>query len=405
VAHGHLQCPPDDTGCHILHVDMDAFYASVEIRDRPELANAPVIVAGAGPRSVVLSATYPARAFGVRSAMPVARATRLCPHAVFISPRHGRYAAVSREVMAIFRAVTPEVEPLALDEAFLDVSGALRRLGGPAHIGQLIRAQVSDQQGITCSVGVATTKFVAKLASVHCKPDGLLVIPAGRVLDFLHPLPVAALWGVGAQTGQVLARLGLRTVADIAQAPQAALERELGRAAAAHLMALAHGQDDRRVLASAAEKSIGAEETFPHDVVDPDVIRRELLRLSGRTARGLRSSGCAARTVVVKLRLASFKTITRSRTLADPTDVAQQIYLTACALYSASGLGPQARLRLVGVRATGLIPATGAATQLALGESPAPWREAERAVDRIAGRFGTDTVRPAALVDADRQET
>ena len=405
MAHGHARCPPDDTGCHILHVDMDAFYASVEIRDRPELANAPVIVAGAGPRSVVLSATYPARTFGVRSAMPVARARRLCPHAVFIPPRHGHYAAVSREVMAIFRAVTPEVEPLALDEAFLDVSGAFRRLGSPAQIGQLIRAQVSEQQGITCSVGVATTKFVAKLASVHCKPDGLLVIPAGQVLDFLHPLPVAALWGVGAQTGQVLARLGLRTVADIAQAPQAALERVLGRAAAAHLTALAHGKDDRRVLAGAAEKSIGAEETFPRDVVDPDVIRRELLRLSGRTARGLRSSGCAARTVVVKLRLASFKTITRSRTLADPTDVAQQIYLTACALYSASGLGPQARLRLVGVRATGLVPATGAATQLALGESPAPWRDAERAVDRIAGRFGTDTIRPAALVDADRQET
>ena len=405
MAHGHARCPPDDTGCHILHVDMDAFYASVEIRDRPELANAPVIVAGAGPRSVVLSATYPARTFGVRSAMPVARARRLCPRAVFIPPRHGHYAAVSREVMAIFRAVTPEVEPLALDEAFLDVSGAFRRLGSPAQIGQLIRAQVSEQQGITCSVGVATTKFVAKLASVHCKPDGLLVVPAGQVLDFLHPLPVAALWGVGAQTGQVLARLGLRTVADIAQAPQAALERVLGRAAAAHLTALAHGKDDRRVLAGAAEKSIGAEETFPRDVVDPDVIRRELLRLSGRTARGLRSSGCAARTVVVKLRLASFKTITRSRTLADPTDVAQQIYLTACALYSASGLGPQARLRLVGVRATGLVPATGAATQLALGESPAPWRDAERAVDRIAGRFGTDTVRPAALVDADRQET
>ena len=394
---------PDDTGCHILHVDMDAFYASVEIRDRPELATAPVIVAGAGPRSVVLSATYPARTFGVRSAMPVARARRLCPHAIFIPPRHGHYTAVSREVMAIFRAVTPEVEPLALDEAFLDVSGALRRLGSPAQIGQLIRAQVSEQQGITCSVGVATTKFVAKLASVHCKPDGLLVIPADRVLEFLHPLPVAALWGVGAQTGQVLARLGLRTVADIAHAPQAALERELGRAAAAHLTALACGKDVRRVLPGTPEKSIGAEETFPRDVIDPEVIRRELLRLSGRTARGLRASGCAARTVVVKLRLASFKTITRSRTLADPTDVAQQIYLTACALYAASGLGPQARLRLVGVRATGLVPAAGAATQLALGESPAPWREAERAVDRIAGRFGADTVRPAALVDADRE--
>lgn len=395
---------PGDTDCHILHVDMDAFYASVEIRDRPELATAPVIVAGAGPRSVVLSASYPARTFGVRSAMPVAQARRLCPRAVFIPPRHGHYSAVSKEVMAVFRAVTPEVEPLALDEAFLDVSGARRRLGSPAQIGQLIRAQVSEQQGITCSVGVATTKFVAKLASVQCKPDGLLVIPAHQVLDFLHPLPVAALWGVGEQTGKVLARLGLRTVADIAHAPPAALERELGRAAAAHLGALARGQDDRRVLPGAQEKSIGAEETFPRDVIDPDVIRRELLRLSGRTARGLRASGCAARTVVVKLRLASFRTITRSRTLAEPTDVAQQIYLTGCALYAAAGLDPQARLRLVGVRATGLVPAAGTATQLALGNEPAPWREAERAVDRIAGRFGADSVRPAALVDADRQE-
>jgi len=323
---------------------------------------------------------------------------------VFIPPRHGHYAAVSTEVMGIFRAVTPEVEPLALDEAFLDVSGALRRLGRPAEIGQLIRAQVSEQQKITCSVGIATTKFVAKLASVHCKPDGLLVIPAGQVLDFLHPLPVAALWGVGQQTGKILARLGLRTVADIANTPQAALERELGRATAAHLTGLANGRDDRRVIPGVQEKSIGAEETFARDVIDPEVIRRELLRLSGRTARGLRASGCAARTIVVKLRLASFKTITRSRTLADPTDVAQQIYLTACALYAAAGLDPQARLRLVGVRAVGLVQAAGATTQLALGDKPAPWREAERAVDRIAGRFGTDTVRPAALVEGDRQE-
>jgi DNA polymerase IV len=395
---------PDDTGCHILHVDMDAFYASVEIRDRPELARAPVVVAGAAPRSVVLSATYPARAFGVRSAMPVPQARRLCPQAVFIPPRHRHYAAVSREVMSIFRAITPEVEPLALDEAFLDISGAIRRLGHPARIGQLIREQVSQQQDITCSVGIATTKFVAKLASVHCKPDGLLVIPAGQVLDFLHPLPVAALWGVGKQTGQVLARLGLRTVADIANTPVTVLQRALGQAAAAHLSALASGRDDRRVVPGAQEKSIGAEETFPHDVGDPAVIRRELLRLSGRTARGLRGSGYAARTVVVKLRLASFKTITRSRTLADPTDVAQQIYLTACDLYEAAGLDPRALLRLVGVRATGLVPAAGASTQLAFGDRPAAWREAEQALDRIAGRFGTDAVRPAALVEADRRE-
>jgi DNA polymerase IV len=395
---------PDDTGCHILHVDMDAFYASVELRDRPELVGRPVIVGGTSGRSVVLSATYPARAFGVRSAMPMARAVRLCPHAVIIPPRHHLYATVSREVMAIFRAITPQVEPLSLDEAFLDISGALRRLARPpAGIGQLIRAQVSEL-GITCSVGVASSKFIAKLASRRCKPDGLLVVPADGVLGFLHPLPVAELWGVGQQTGQALARLGLRTVADLANTPIGTLERELGRAAAAHLSALAAGRDERPVVPGTQEKSIGAEETFASDVSDPEVIRRELLRLSGRTARGLRASGCSARTVVVKLRLASFKTITRSRTLPEPTDVAQQIYATACALYAAAGLDARARLRLVGVRATGLIPASAAAQQLAFGDRPVSWREAERAVDRIAGRFGADAVRPAILVDGEGNE-
>jgi DNA polymerase-4 len=239
---------PDDTGGNILHVDMDAFYASVEVRDRPDLAGRPVIVGATGGRGVVLSATYEARTFGVRSAMPVGQARRLCPHAIFVPPRHGLYGAVSKEVMSIFRAVTPEVEPLSLDEAFLDVSGSLRRLGPPAAIGAQIRRQVSQQQRITCSVGIATTKFVAKLASVHCKPDGLLVIPADGVLEFLHPLPVSALWGVGERTGQILARLGLRTVGDIASAPPGALERELGRATAAHLAALAWGRDERKVV-------------------------------------------------------------------------------------------------------------------------------------------------------------
>jgi DNA polymerase-4 len=388
----------DDTGCHILHADMDAFYASVEIRDRPDLAGLPVIVGATGNRGVVLSASYEARAFGVGSAMPVTRARRLCPQAVFIAPRHAGYAAVSREVMAVFRSVTPDVEPLALDEAFLDVSGAIRRLGPPARIAELIRASIRDQQGISCSVGVASCKFVAKLASARCKPDGLLVVPADGVLDFLHPLPVAALWGVGERTGQVLARLGLRTVADIAHIPVGTLERELGPAAGAHLAALAWGRDERSVVSSVPEKSIGAEETFPSDVDDPELIRRELLRLSGRTARGLRSAGSMAKTVVVKLRLANFTTITRSRTLPEPTDVARKIYATACALYAASGLDPGARLRLVGVRATGLVPVSRAATQLALGEQSTGWRDAERALDRIAGRFGTDSVRPATLV-------
>ncbi|HEY2508064.1 MAG TPA: DNA polymerase IV [Streptosporangiaceae bacterium] len=389
----------DDTGCRILHVDMDAFYASVEIRDRPELTGRPVIVGGLGGRSVVLSATYEARAFGVRSAMPMSRARRLCPQATVIPPRHGAYGAVSKEIMAIFRSVTPLVQPLSLDEAFLDVSGAIRLLGSPAVIGAQIRRQVAEQQQITCSVGVAPTKFLAKLASVRCKPDGLLIVPADSVLAFLHPLPISALWGVGQRTGATLARLGLRTVGDLAGTPVTALERELGKAAAAHLHALASGRDDRAVESSVREKSVGAEETFDVDVTDPEVIRRELLRLSRRTSRSLRSSGHAARTIVVKLRKADFTTITRSRTLPEPTSETQRIYAAARTLYEASGLSGQARLRLVGVRASGLVPAAASATQLALGERGGSWRDAESALDKISGRFGAEAVRPATLVD------
>jgi DNA polymerase IV len=390
---------PDDTGCHILHVDMDAFYASVEIRDRPELAGQPVIVGGTSGRGVVLSASYQARAFGVRSAMPVGRAQRMCPRAVFVAPRHRMYAATSKEVMAIFGTVTPDVEPLALDEAFLDVSGALRRLGPPALIARHIRAEVARQQGITCSVGVAPTKFVAKIASARCKPDGLLVVPRAGVLDFLHALPVSALWGVGERTGEVLARLGLRTVADIAHTPLATLQHELGVAQGSHLAALASGRDERRVTPHVPEKSIGAEETFAADIDDPERIRRELLKLSGRTAHSLRKGGYAARTVSVKLRLASFKTMTRSRTLTYPTDVSREIYATACALYESAGLDDGARLRLVGVRVSGLVKATAANAQLTFDDRPVGWREAERAVDAIATRFGASAVRPAALVE------
>jgi DNA polymerase-4 len=378
---------------------MDAFYASVELRDRPDLAGKPVIVGGLSGRGVVLSATYAARAFGVRSAMPMTRARRLCPQAVIIPPRHGLYGAVSKEVMAIFAAVTPLVEPLSLDEAFLDVSGATRLLGPPVTIGQLIRRHVAEQQQITCSVGIAANKFLAKLASVHCKPDGLLVIPADGALEFLHPLPVSALWGVGERTAQALARLGLRTVGDIASTPVATLEADLGKAAAAHLHSLAWARDSRGVAGAVHDKSVGAEETFDVDVTDPAVVRRELLRLSRRTTRALRSSGYAARTVVVKLRKADFTTLTRSKTLPEATSETQRIYATACALYEASGLSGQARLRLVGVRATGLVPAGSAATQLALGERGASWRDAESALDRITGRFGPDAVRPATLVD------
>lgn len=392
------QSAADDAGCHILHIDMDAFYASVEIRDRPDIVSKPVIVAHTAGRGVVLSANYIARRFGVRSAMPASRAQRLCPHAVFVSPRHQLYGTVSKEVMAIFQAVTPEVEPLSLDEAFLDVSGALRLAGRPAQIGAMIRRQVHDELGITCSVGIATTKFVAKLASVHCKPDGLLVIPADKVLDFLHPLPVSALWGVGDRTGRLLARLGLITVGDLAHAPVATLERELGKASAAHLTALAWARDERKVISETREKSVGAEETFATDIGDAETIRRELLRLAGRTAKSLRSSNTVAKTISVKLRRADFTTITRSRTLREPTDVTQRIYGVACELYEGSGLEPGALLRLVGVRATGLSGAVHSGTQLALDERPDSWREADAAMDEISRRFGPGSVSPGTLV-------
>src|SRR3954452_4767585 len=387
----------DDNGCTILHVDMDAFYASVELIDRPELRGRPVIVGGGGSRGVVLSATYEARAFGVHSAMPMGRARRLCPRAVVLEPQHGRYSEVSRGVMEIFRSITPYVEPLSLDEAFLDVAGAVRRLGSPAPIATLIRNRVADEQQITCSVGVAATKFIAKLASARAKPDGLLVVPRDETVAFLHGLSVGALWGVGDRTEEILARLGLRTVSDIAHTPLDTLKRALGEAAGAHLHALAWGRDTRTVIAEHVEKSIGAEETCASDVDDPEVFLREVLRLSERVAARLRAGDTVGRTVVLKVRFADFTTITRSRTLPEHTDVARNVYATARELFERLGLD-RARLRLVGVRVEGLVPASSGHRQLALGERPQGWREAERAVDRASARFGAGVVRPAALV-------
>lgn len=389
--------PADDTGCAILHVDMDAFFVSVELLERPELRGRPVVVGGAGNRGVVAAASYEAREFGVHSAMPMTRARRLCPQLIVLPGRHGRYGAVSAAVMDIFRSITPLVEPLALDEAFLDVAGARRLLGRPAEIGRLIRERVREQQGITCSVGVASTKFVAKLASTRCKPDGLLVVPEAETVAFLHALPVAALWGVGERTEDSLRRLGLRTVGDLARTPLATLQRELGNALGGHLYELAWGRDPRAVVPVSPDKSIGAEETFDHDIDDPETIRRELLRLSERVGARLRAGGNAGRTISVKLRMADFRTLTRARTLREPTDLSRVIYITACELYEAAGL-ERVRLRLVGVRVENLSPGEQAPRQLTLDEPESGWREAERAMDQVAQRFGPGAVRPAALV-------
>ncbi|MGH3450444.1 MAG: DNA polymerase IV [Haloechinothrix sp.] len=394
---------PEDSGCTVLHIDMDAFFAAVELRSRPELADRPVVIAGAGPRSVVLSANYPARRFGVRSAMPVAVARRACPHAVHLPPTPGLYREVSRGIMMIFRDVTPLVEPLSLDEAFLDVSGALRRLHStPAGIGAQIRARVAAVHGITCSVGVAPMKFVAKLASGMAKPDGMIVVPRVEVLDFLHPLPASALWGVGERTAATLARLGLDTVGDIAKAPLPRLKRAVGSAVGEHLHALANGHDARAVVADATDKSLGAEHTFDVDHDDRAALGRELLRLSERVATGLRAKGLRGRTVTIKVRFADFTTVTRSRSLPAATDVAREVYADALALF-AEHVPASAKIRLVGVRVDGLTDGRGG-EQLRFDGGQPRWRDAEVAADIARSKFGTAAVTPASLLPSEGRE-
>lgn len=396
--------PPDDTGCTVLHVDMDAFYASASLLSRPELVGTPVIIGGGGNRGVVLSATYEARAFGVASAMPMARARRLCPRATVIAPDHQLYSQISAAVMATFDTITPVVEPLSLDEAFLDVSGSVRRLGSPARIGQLVRDTIHDEQGITCSVGVAPSKFVAKLASGLAKPDGMVVVPREEVVTFVQQLPVGALWGVGDKTEETLLRLGLRTVADIAHTPLDTLRRALGDSAGPHLHDLAWGRDPRHVEPLRRERSIGSDETFEFDVDDPAHIHRQLLKLSDRTAARVRAAGMLGRTVSIRVRFSDFTTITRSKTLRDPTDVSREVYDTARALYDALGL-QRARIRLVGVRMEGLVSSDGAPIQGLLGEPDHGWRDADRAVDRASARFGAGSVRPASLISDSGRRT
>jgi DNA polymerase-4 len=386
----------DDAGCPILHVDMDAFFASVEIRRRPELHGKAVVVGGLGPRGVVSAASYEARRYGVRSAMPAMRARALCPHAVFLPPDFAAYTEASRAVMAIFADITPLVEPLSLDEAFLDVAGARRLLGAPAAIARDIRARIADEQQLTCSVGVASSKFVAKLGSTRAKPDGMIVVPAGQVLDFLHPLPVAALWGVGERAAESLHRLGLSTVGELARAPHGMLRRAVGDASATHLHELAWGRDSRRVIAEHAEKSIGAELTFDVDVDDPAVVRRALLSLAGKVAIRLRAADHAGRTVAIKVRLADFRTVNRSRTLPSATDVAREIFETGWSLFEALGAGEH--IRLIGVRVEGLTAGTAASRQPALGEPEHGWRDAETASDAARARFGGAIVGPASLL-------
>lgn len=389
---------------------MDAFYAAVEVLDDPSLAGRPVLVGGAGARGVVASASYEARAHGAGSAMPMARARRLCPEPVILPPRFGRYREVSAALLDLLREATPAVEPLSLDEAFLDVSGARRLLGEPVDIARWLRRRIREELTLPASVGVAANKHLAKLASQRAKPSrtgehtarwlvepGVLHVPAGDAAALLDPLPVSALWGVGEATTGELARFGVRTVADVGRTDRAVLTRIVGRAAAEQLHQLAAGHDERVVTPYEPAKGLSAEETFERDVDDPDVLRRELLRLAQTVAHRLRDAGLAARTITLKLRDAQFATLTRSRTLPTPGDQAAVLHREVTAALDALGL-QRVRVRLVGVGATNLVP-TEAARQLDLLDDDR-WTRLEQATDAADQRFGGGAVTRGALLGA-----
>jgi DNA polymerase IV len=384
----------------ILHVDMDAFYASVEVVKDPSLRGKPVIVGGLAGRGVVTSASYEARAFGVRSAMPTITANRLCPDGIYLSNDFDSYMDFSKRIREVFTSYSPLVEPLSLDEAFIDVGGSVKLFGPPADIAGRIKRDVASL-GLPCTVGVAPNKFLAKLASTRGKPNGLLVVKADAVPSFLNPLPAEALWGVGAATAEALRRLGLKTVGDVAAIPRRTLERAVGDSLGSHLHYLANGIDDRPVVPHEPAKSVGSEETFGSDLDDTATILRELLRLSDRTASRLREKGMCGRTVTLKVRFSNFKTITRSRTLPDELDNAAEIYGAVRELYEK--LDPQRpRIRLLGVSISSL-SAGPPSRQLLLGDSGrASWNEAALAVDDIRRRFGDEAVTPATLLDRTR---
>ena len=380
----------------ILHVDMDAFYASVAEKDNPKLKGKAVVV-GAGRRGVVSAANYEARKFGIRAAMPVYKAKALAPHAIFISPDMARYEEVSRSVMSIFHDITPLVEPISLDEAFLDVTGARRLLGDGQTIAKLIRARVEQKEGITCSVGIAHNKFIAKIASNQCKPNGLLEIDPERVLEFLHPLAAKEIWGVGPKTNEQLAKMGLQTVGDIANTPRSTLIRVLGQASGSSLYELAWGRDYRDVEIEHIEKSISSSETFDQDLDSQEEILKEFLRLTERSVERMREKGFAAGTISIKVRFTDFKTISRSKTVDLPITGTQEIFEVVKNLYLALNL-ENVLIRLVGVSLDSLVE-DEEINQMVLGQRTSGWQQADKAVDRIKNKFGSASLRPARLVE------
>lgn len=380
----------------ILHIDMDAFYASVEQRDNPSLVGKPVIVGGSAEgRGVVAAASYEAREFGVHSAMAAARAKRLCPHAVFIKTRIDYYAAVSRQIREIFERFTPLVEPLSLDEAFLDASGSEAIFGSSAEIGRQIKQSLRDELGLVASVGVAPNKFVAKIASDLKKPAGFVVVEPGEIQAFLDPLQVGRLWGVGKVTGQVFERLAIRTIGQLRQMPLETLNDLFG-SSGQHYWQLAHGIDDRRVVPDREAKSISNETTFAEDIADMDVLRAWLVDLVEQVARRLRRHDLRGRTVELKVRFADFKTISRSLTLAKPTNITQELLDAGVELLTKRLPSRHLPIRLLGFGVNRLDDAV--TTQQQLFDQPDRERhqELDRVADQITERFGKLAIRRGA---------
>jgi nucleotidyltransferase/DNA polymerase involved in DNA repair len=381
----------------ILHVDMDAFYAAVEQRDRPELLGQPVIV-GADPqggrgRGVVATASYEARRFGVHSALPISQAYRLCPQGVYLAPDMEKYARVSSQVMEILRRFTDLVEPISIDEAFLDVTGSRRALGEPDHIARELKDMVRRDLSLTASVGLAASKLVAKIASDMRKPDGLVVVPPGTEAAFLAPLPVRRLWGVGPKTEEALARLGVATIGDLAALEPEKLSRPLGTHGH-DLVRLARGLDERAVVSEADDaKSMGHEHTFAVDTANADVLRRTLLALCDAVAGRLRHHGVRGRTVTLKYRDETFRTLTRARTLGEPTDAGDELFAAAWQLFQ--DVHGARRVRLLGVSASGL---GDAGSQL--GMFAAETRPSDRLRDTVRARFGDGALVRASVLDS-----
>jgi DNA polymerase-4 len=379
----------------ILHVDMDAFFVEVERREQAGLRGRPVVVGGTGNRGVVAAASYEARAYGIGSAMPMVHARRLCPAAIVVPPDHRKYRAASEQVFGIFRSLTPLVEGLSLDEAFLDVAGLRYHYPNPIAIGIEVRARLRQELRLPASVGIAPNKFLAKLASEAAKPDGVRHVPVNEILGFLHPLPVRALWGVGEATHAALERLGVTSVGDLAEVPIVTLKKHLGEAAGIHLHELAWGRDQRPVVPESSAKSISVEETYERDLIGRTAVQGELLRHADRLAGRLRTAGLAGRTLTIKLRFADFTTVTRSVSFGSSSDVARDLYRAARDLLEKLALDQP--IRLVGVGMTALSPA-GDPRQLAV-DRPAKWDDLADAVDQVRLRYGTGSIQPARLVE------